>query len=364
MHLKMAKRKLNEKQERDVALLRICGVNLHNIEEEYGIAKSTVEHNIIKDRSYRWDDPLLRYYRTTLKRDRLRNSAHLYLAFHGINVPQEKLIDKERDKDIYHGVERHVYLPKISNIIRSISLDNFLEPTNEFERLISVIFGDSMSSKSIVEHFLVERLNGEYQKTSGFSLNNVFNDTEKSLIKRIKYGGLAITPNKAELIYDIMKKLSSRESYVIQESFGLRDKRSKTLEEIGHELKITAERVRQIKEEALSKLYNLREGYKIFYFFTDLATDSEISDYFRNIIHDEEKSHVIHKTKNILDRSIDTLGLNKRALRCLKNSGIRIIRDLTEKTDEELLSIRTLGRKTFNDIINIFEDNGLSLKEH
>jgi len=47
MHLKMAKRRLNEKQERDVALLRICGVNLHNIEEEYGIAKSTVEHNII-----------------------------------------------------------------------------------------------------------------------------------------------------------------------------------------------------------------------------------------------------------------------------------------------------------------------------
>jgi RNA polymerase primary sigma factor len=57
-----------------------------------------------------------------------------------------------------------------------------------------------------------------------------------------------------EQIEDVLKSLTEREQRVIRLRFGLSDGHSRTLEEVGKELSITRERVRQIEVKALRKL--------------------------------------------------------------------------------------------------------------
>ena len=57
-----------------------------------------------------------------------------------------------------------------------------------------------------------------------------------------------------KILYVLKKKLTERERRVIIERFGLFNSKGKTLEEVGQEMEVTRERVRQIESKALSKL--------------------------------------------------------------------------------------------------------------
>lgn len=57
-----------------------------------------------------------------------------------------------------------------------------------------------------------------------------------------------------ETIEQLLDELTRRERKIIQDYFGLNNKKPKSLEEIGDELNLTKERVRQIKEKALVKM--------------------------------------------------------------------------------------------------------------
>ena len=60
------------------------------------------------------------------------------------------------------------------------------------------------------------------------------------------------------LIYEVLDTLNERESEVLRLHFGLEDEQPRTLAKIGKRLGLTKERVRQIKEKALSKLRHPR----------------------------------------------------------------------------------------------------------
>lgn len=57
-----------------------------------------------------------------------------------------------------------------------------------------------------------------------------------------------------------LDRLSERESFVLKRYFGLDDFRPHTLEELGEELQISRERVRQIKDRAINKLKDLTKN--------------------------------------------------------------------------------------------------------
>ncbi len=62
-----------------------------------------------------------------------------------------------------------------------------------------------------------------------------------------------------------------------------------------------------------------------------------------------------------LNRSVDELELSVRSANCLKNAGIRTIRELVQKTEKDMLETKNFGRKSLNEIRDILQPMGLSL---
>jgi RNA polymerase primary sigma factor len=66
-----------------------------------------------------------------------------------------------------------------------------------------------------------------------------------------------------EQIDEVLSSLTHREQRVLQLRFGLEDGRSRTLEEVGQEFKVTRERIRQIEAKALRKLRHPSRSRKL-----------------------------------------------------------------------------------------------------
>src|SRR6201993_1701929 len=62
-----------------------------------------------------------------------------------------------------------------------------------------------------------------------------------------------------------------------------------------------------------------------------------------------------------LDRSVEELELSVRSYNCLKNANIQTIRELVQKTENEMLKTKNFGRKSLNEIKEILNKMGLSL---
>jgi RNA polymerase primary sigma factor len=64
-------------------------------------------------------------------------------------------------------------------------------------------------------------------------------------------------------VQESLLTLSPRESRILQLRFGLEDGRSRTLEEVGREMGVTRERIRQIEAKALRKLRHPSRSKKL-----------------------------------------------------------------------------------------------------
>ena len=68
------------------------------------------------------------------------------------------------------------------------------------------------------------------------------------------------------------------------------------------------------------------------------------------------------KTSKILDMTIEDLDLSVRSFNCLKRAGIDFVGDLVNKSEEDMMKVRNLGRKSLDEVKKKLEDIGLSLK--
>jgi len=62
-----------------------------------------------------------------------------------------------------------------------------------------------------------------------------------------------------------------------------------------------------------------------------------------------------------LDRSVEELELSVRSYNCLKNANIQTIRELVQKSENEMLKTKNFGRKSLNEIKEILQKMGLGL---
>ncbi|MBQ7339506.1 MAG: DNA-directed RNA polymerase subunit alpha [Clostridia bacterium] len=68
------------------------------------------------------------------------------------------------------------------------------------------------------------------------------------------------------------------------------------------------------------------------------------------------------KTK-ILEMTIEEMDLTVRSYNCLKRANIHTVEDLTKKTEEDMLKVRNLGKKSLDEVIYKLESYGLKLAD-
>lgn len=93
-----------------------------------------------------------------------------------------------------------------------------------------------------------------------------------------------------------------------------------------------------------------------FYSLVELSTRSMSEDFMI-----ERKSE--EATRN-LEKPIEDLDLSVRSYNCLKRAGIHTLGELIEKTEEDMMKVRNLGKKSLKEVKQKLEELNLSLAKH
>ena len=68
--------------------------------------------------------------------------------------------------------------------------------------------------------------------------------------------------------------------------------------------------------------------------------------------------------EKVLEMTIEELDLSVRSFNCLKRAGINTVEDLIDKTEDEMMKVRNLGRKSLEEVMNKLSAMGLSLQKN
>ncbi len=95
----------------------------------------------------------------------------------------------------------------------------------------------------------------------------------------------------------------------------------------------------------------MTEHLMLFVGLTEEAQDAEI------MVEKEED-----KKEKVMEMTIEELDLSVRSYNCLKRAGINTVQELTQKTEEDMMKVRNLGRKSLEEVQEKLAELGLSLR--
>ncbi len=65
--------------------------------------------------------------------------------------------------------------------------------------------------------------------------------------------------------------------------------------------------------------------------------------------------------EKVLEMTIEELDLSVRSFNCLKRAGINTVEDLITKTEDDMMKVRNLGRKSLEEVIAKLDSLGFTL---
>ena len=69
-----------------------------------------------------------------------------------------------------------------------------------------------------------------------------------------------------------------------------------------------------------------------------------------------------NEKEKVLEMSIDELELSVRSYNCLKRAGINTVEELCNKTAEDMMKVRNLGKKSLDEVNAKLKELGLDFK--
>ncbi|MBR2875587.1 MAG: DNA-directed RNA polymerase subunit alpha [Clostridia bacterium] len=67
--------------------------------------------------------------------------------------------------------------------------------------------------------------------------------------------------------------------------------------------------------------------------------------------------------EKVLEMTIEELDLSVRSFNCLKRAGINTVEDLINRTEDDMMKVRNLGRKSLDEVVNKLASLGFTLKD-
>ena len=88
---------------------------------------------------------------------------------------------------------------------------------------------------------------------------------------------------------------------------------------------------------------------------------------FVNLSDEAKNTEIMIESKEtvkekVLEMTIEELDMSVRSFNCLKRAGIDTVEDLTNKTEEDMIKVRNLGKKSLEEVIQKLHSLGLDLK--
>ncbi len=90
--------------------------------------------------------------------------------------------------------------------------------------------------------------------------------------------------------------------------------------------------------------------------FVDLSGEAYAGDI---MVEKDDKGN-----QKVLEMTIEELDLSVRSFNCLKRAGINTVEDLINKTEDEMMKVRNLGRKSLEEVINKLASLGFTLRDN
>ncbi|MDD2269457.1 MAG: DNA-directed RNA polymerase subunit alpha [Eubacteriales bacterium] len=116
-------------------------------------------------------------------------------------------------------------------------------------------------------------------------------------------------------------------------------------------LEVTTNGIINAKEAVSLAAKILSEHLNLFIELSDEAKNTEI------MVDREETIK-----EKVLEMTIEELDMSVRSFNCLKRAGIDTVEDLINKTEEDMIKVRNLGKKSLEEVIQKLNSLGLSLK--
>lgn len=106
-------------------------------------------------------------------------------------------------------------------------------------------------------------------------------------------------------------------------------------------------------QEAVSLAAKVLTGHlNLFVNLSDKASSAEV------MVEKDDKGK-----EKILEMTIEDLDLSVRSFNCLKRAGINTVEDLINKSEEDMMKVRNLGRKSLEEVIQKLNSLGFSLQK-
>lgn len=165
--------------------------------------------------------------------------------------------------------------------------------------------------------------------------------------------------NVREVVGKILDTLTEREAKVIRMRFGIGGEKSRTLEEVGNDFEVTRERIRFIEAKALRKLRHPSRSKGL----------KSLLEPFTILVHAPAPINtapvappapIEFDRLNHLVKSVDELEMSVRSMNCLQNGNIRWVWELAERTEPEMLRIKSFGWKSLRELNELLAEMGLA----